>query len=276
MNIWLPRCYLCWLPSMSSSSLQVQRIQPEGIKPPQTEPESWTPKELSSQSPLKRHIAFAKHKITTKDGWFGGYDYAWLCIPSLPFARSRRAIPPFYSLDEDLPLALAITSGIQHALAMLAGMFIRFGIHYTNHICTKVWSHHPLSLRVHWIWIVLPLRTWFRPLWLGVVSLEHHLNLSVSFINIARHLELGSAFTNSPVWWVLFGNRFNKWYVKYHLRYHNQWDSTLNSCRHKLFDVIYCNCCMLRNDSRALETFWGSCFLRFSTLCIKTVHVARL
>lgn len=30
--------------------------------------------------------------------------------------------PPFYALDADLPLVLAISSGLQHALAMLAGL----------------------------------------------------------------------------------------------------------------------------------------------------------
>jgi hypothetical protein len=31
-------------------------------------------------------------------------------------------MPPFYALDAELPLFLAITSGLQHALAMLAGL----------------------------------------------------------------------------------------------------------------------------------------------------------
>jgi xanthine/uracil permease len=30
--------------------------------------------------------------------------------------------PPFYALDDELPLILAISSGLQHALAMLAGL----------------------------------------------------------------------------------------------------------------------------------------------------------
>lgn len=31
-------------------------------------------------------------------------------------------MPPFYALNDDLPLMLAISSGLQHALAMLAGL----------------------------------------------------------------------------------------------------------------------------------------------------------
>ncbi|KAI0089343.1 Xanthine/uracil permease [Irpex rosettiformis] len=65
-------------------------------------------------------------KLTTKEGWLGDYDYAWLCMPTLPFAiggrKKRRTMPSFYALDSDLPLLLAFTCGLQHALAMLAGL----------------------------------------------------------------------------------------------------------------------------------------------------------
>jgi uric acid-xanthine permease len=61
-----------------------------------------------------------------RHGWFGDYDYAWLCMPTLPFSTgSKRKVssgPPFYALDTDLPLFLAMTTGLQHALAMLAGL----------------------------------------------------------------------------------------------------------------------------------------------------------
>lgn len=42
-------------------------------------------------------------------------------MPALPYAKQKRA-PPFYALDQDLPLILAISSGFQHSLAMLAGL----------------------------------------------------------------------------------------------------------------------------------------------------------
>src|SRR6266404_973689 len=66
-------------------------------------------------------------KVTTRQGWFGDYDYSWLCTPTLPFTLpgrqpERSRTPPFYSLDADLPILLAITTGLQHALAMLAGL----------------------------------------------------------------------------------------------------------------------------------------------------------
>lgn len=64
-------------------------------------------------------------KFITKDGWFGDYDYVWLCMPTLPFAvggKKRRTSPPFYALESDLPLLLALACGLQHSLAMLAGL----------------------------------------------------------------------------------------------------------------------------------------------------------
>ncbi|KAF8983977.1 hypothetical protein BDQ17DRAFT_1336326 [Cyathus striatus] len=45
-----------------------------------------------------------------------------LCTPSLPFMKRERRMAPFYALDADLPLILTISSGLQHALAMLAAL----------------------------------------------------------------------------------------------------------------------------------------------------------
>lgn len=43
-------------------------------------------------------------------------------MPQLPFMKRERRLPPFYALEDELPLLLGITSGLQHALAMLAGL----------------------------------------------------------------------------------------------------------------------------------------------------------
>ncbi|KAJ7172895.1 xanthine/uracil permease [Mycena crocata] len=77
----------------------------------------------SSQQPAAHAglLRRATRKVSTQDGWFGGYDYGWLCMPSLPYS-SKSHEPPFYALDAELPLLLAIASGLQHALAMLAGL----------------------------------------------------------------------------------------------------------------------------------------------------------
>ncbi|KAA1466643.1 Xanthine/uracil permease [Dentipellis sp. KUC8613] len=93
---------------------------------PQPHPE---PSLLSREVPargLRARVSRIRTKVTTRHGWFGDYDYAWLCTPTLPFAlrgrKASRRLPPFYALDAELPLFLAMTSGLQHALAMLAGL----------------------------------------------------------------------------------------------------------------------------------------------------------
>ena len=45
-------------------------------------------------------------------------------MPSLPFhhGKKKSSSPPFYALEDELPLFLAITTGLQHSLAMLAGL----------------------------------------------------------------------------------------------------------------------------------------------------------
>ncbi|KAF8871389.1 xanthine/uracil permease [Gymnopilus junonius] len=80
---------------MSSTPVQAQ---PRATEPPVI---PTTPRRVQLKDGARR----LKKKFTTRDGWFGDYDYA--C---------------FYALDADLPLILAISSGLQHALAMLAGL----------------------------------------------------------------------------------------------------------------------------------------------------------
>ncbi|KAF9063594.1 xanthine/uracil permease [Rhodocollybia butyracea] len=99
---------------MSLESLR--RTQPETIQPPALE-------SFAGKRSIGARLSHAKRKISTKQGWFGDYDYAWLCLPSLPYGNnSTKRSPPFYSLDAELPLALAMANGLQHALAMLAGL----------------------------------------------------------------------------------------------------------------------------------------------------------
>ncbi|KAH9931655.1 xanthine/uracil permease [Epithele typhae] len=81
-----------------------------------------SPDSSSPKQGLRSRAALAKRKLTTRHGWIGDYDYAWLCLPSLPFSKRSRRPPPFYALDAELPLLLAIFTGFQHALAMLAGL----------------------------------------------------------------------------------------------------------------------------------------------------------
>ncbi|KAF5363328.1 hypothetical protein D9756_000074 [Leucocoprinus leucothites] len=74
-------------------------------------------------SGLRETYELVKHKVTTREGWLGDYNYGWLCTPTLPFMNKKKSRdPPFYAPDDELPLVLAISSGLQHSLAMLAGL----------------------------------------------------------------------------------------------------------------------------------------------------------
>ena len=88
--------------------------------PPTTEQP--TPSDTFRFQLLSRTAAGVGRKVTTRHGWVGDYDYAWLCTPSIPFFRKPRISPPFYGLESEIPLLVAITCGLQHALAMLAGL----------------------------------------------------------------------------------------------------------------------------------------------------------
>ncbi|KAN0079128.1 Permease family domain containing protein [Elaphomyces granulatus] len=60
--------------------------------------------------------------FTTKDGLLGNYNYAYLFTPNLPFLKIQRHCAPYFGLDDKIPLLLAMLLGLQHALAMLAGV----------------------------------------------------------------------------------------------------------------------------------------------------------
>lgn len=95
----------------------VTKDQPATIEPPS----------LGSRFDVRHHARVVQRKLTTRKGWFGDYDYAWLCSPVLPFSIGGKRLnprrqPPFYGIDDELPLVLAMASGLQHSLAMLAGL----------------------------------------------------------------------------------------------------------------------------------------------------------
>ncbi|KAG0098576.1 hypothetical protein BGZ93_011105 [Podila epicladia] len=62
-----------------------------------------------------------QQSLGTKSGWLGDYDYGFLCMPTLPGFSVPR-IPPFFGLRDKLPMLLAIIMGLQHSLAMIAGV----------------------------------------------------------------------------------------------------------------------------------------------------------
>ncbi|KAJ7092936.1 xanthine/uracil permease [Mycena belliarum] len=94
---------------------------PEARMQPSTTVHSTQHEPHPSASPSHGFVGRVARKVSTKDGWLSGYDYGWLCLPSSPFSNTNHE-PPFYALDAELPLLLAMASGLQHALAMLAGL----------------------------------------------------------------------------------------------------------------------------------------------------------
>lgn len=80
---------------------------------------------------MKTNVGKAVRKMTTREGLLGDYDYAFLFTPSYPFkdwVNRRRGIEPvhrdqpFFSVYSDMPIILGLLLGLQHALAMLAGV----------------------------------------------------------------------------------------------------------------------------------------------------------
>ncbi|KAI9447860.1 xanthine/uracil permease [Lactarius indigo] len=99
--------------------------QPRHTPSPSIRPDAQA--HISPSDTIHTRIVRLRRKLTTRQGWLGDYDYSWLCTPTLPFAlpgrQSKRSrAPPFYALDANLPILLAMTTGLQHALAMLAGL----------------------------------------------------------------------------------------------------------------------------------------------------------
>ncbi|KAG4221661.1 hypothetical protein PC116_g29863 [Phytophthora cactorum] len=63
-----------------------------------------------------------KKTFLTKQGLVGDYDYGFLLRPNLPFMKRSRQASPFFGLNDKMPVVLAFLLGLQHALAMLAGI----------------------------------------------------------------------------------------------------------------------------------------------------------
>ncbi|KAH3676090.1 hypothetical protein WICMUC_002387 [Wickerhamomyces mucosus] len=61
-------------------------------------------------------------KFSTKQGLLGDYDYKFLFTPKIPFLKQDKPIQPFFGLYSDMPVVLGFILGLQHSLAMLAGV----------------------------------------------------------------------------------------------------------------------------------------------------------
>lgn len=89
-----------------------------------TGPSTITP-ETAPRWSLSRRLRSLRRAFTTRQGLLGDYDYGFLFRPNLPFMLKRAGLPrkaPFFGLNDRMPVFLGLLLGLQHALAMLAGI----------------------------------------------------------------------------------------------------------------------------------------------------------
>ncbi|KAI0170041.1 permease family-domain-containing protein [Pestalotiopsis sp. NC0098] len=70
----------------------------------------------------RSRLATLKQTFLTRKGLLGDYDYGFLFRPNLPFMKQSPQAAPFFGLNDKMPVFLALLLGLQHALAMLAGI----------------------------------------------------------------------------------------------------------------------------------------------------------
>ncbi|KAG5986661.1 hypothetical protein E4U43_005416 [Claviceps pusilla] len=71
---------------------------------------------------IKGRLRSGFRSFTTRDGLLGNYDYAFLFRPNLPFMAKNTYRSPFFGINDKMPVVLGMLLGLQHALAMLAGV----------------------------------------------------------------------------------------------------------------------------------------------------------
>ncbi|KAK5993002.1 Uric acid-xanthine permease [Cladobotryum mycophilum] len=85
-------------------------------------PNNITPETAAPRRSITRQLGSIRRALTTRDGLLGSYDYAMLFRPNLPFMTRGNRAGPFFGLNDRMPIVLALILGLQHALAMLAGI----------------------------------------------------------------------------------------------------------------------------------------------------------
>ncbi len=103
-----------------------------------------TTKEPTDSPPAEREpdvqqeVGVGCHDVCPPAGLIGAdkYDYKYLCTPSLPCLAEDGVDPPlFLAKDERLPLIPAMLLGLQHALAMIAGIATSGGLLIAGDAC---------------------------------------------------------------------------------------------------------------------------------------------
>lgn len=80
------------------------------------------PNEAPKRSAAAGKVKSFVRAFTTRQGLLGDYDYAYLFKPNLPFITKGAVQTPFFGINDKMPVVLAALLGLQHALAMLAGV----------------------------------------------------------------------------------------------------------------------------------------------------------
>lgn len=80
--------------------------------------------ELDTKTTFTDKLSQIRHSVTSKEGWFGDYDYWYLVTPNVPPVNRRYKDfkTPFYSLNDKVPIFLTILLGLQHALTMIGSV----------------------------------------------------------------------------------------------------------------------------------------------------------
>ncbi|KAL5601221.1 uncharacterized protein BROUX77_005470 [Berkeleyomyces rouxiae] len=86
---------------------------PSNIARPEDTDRNWS---------VANFISGSKRMFLTRDGLIGDYNYGHLFRPNLPFMKKSDHVAPFFGLNDRMPVVLAVLLGLQHALAMLAGV----------------------------------------------------------------------------------------------------------------------------------------------------------
>lgn len=80
------------------------------------------PAHSQGDSRVRRLIRRMVTKVSTKEGLIGEYNYSYLFTPRIPFITKTPTEPPFFGLNDRMPVLLGFLLGLQHALSMLAGI----------------------------------------------------------------------------------------------------------------------------------------------------------
>ncbi|KAL2793054.1 permease family-domain-containing protein [Aspergillus keveii] len=81
------------------------------------------PSDEGQMQPMSRWQQW-RHYWTSREGWIGDYDYLYLITPNIwPLNRKYKGVdPPFYGLNDQVPILLTLLLGLQHALSMIGSV----------------------------------------------------------------------------------------------------------------------------------------------------------